>query len=196
MNRKITLSIVLIAIIALVLATWFVHNYISELQKQNSELQTQNSELQDRNSELRAQLRELQDQLRELQNQLAELQHNMGVAPDVKIIAFEWLGGFNPVGGLSLAHPVEVTAKNNGANDLSGLTLTVKLVYRETNTEVAGRGYVTQIDVIHAGGVLKFSGDIYASLGSFSKDSAVCVITLTLGDVVLDEWTRSLDTVY
>jgi len=195
MNKKIILSIVLITIIALALAAWFVHNQISDLHNQISYLQTQNSELQDQNSELRDQNTDLQDQLRELQNQLIELQNKIDVASDVKIIAFEWIGGFNPIGGLTLAHPVKVTVKNMGVKDVSGLTLTVKLVYVDTQTEV-GQGYVKQIDMILAGEILEFSDSIWATLGSFSKDSAVCVVTLTLGDVVLDEWTRNLETVY
>jgi uncharacterized membrane protein (DUF106 family) len=209
MNKKIALSTVLIAIIALALATWFVHNQISdlqnqinELQEQNEELQEQNTELQDQNTDLQDQLSELQnqktelqDRLSELQNQLSELQNKIDIARDVKITAFEWIGGFNPVGGLTLAHPVKVTVKNMGINDISGLTLTVKLVYVDTYTEV-GQGYVKQIDIIHAGEILEFSGEIWATIGSFSKDSAVCVITLTLGNVVLDEWTRNLETVY
>jgi len=195
MNKKIALSTVLIAIIALALATWFVHNQISDLQNQINELQEQNEELQEQNSELQDQNTDLQDQLSELQNQLSELQNKIGIARDVKITAFEWIGGFNPVGGLTLAHPVKVTVKNMGINDISGLTLTVKLVYVDTYTEV-GQGYVKQIDIIHAGEILEFSGEIWATIGSFSKDSAVCVITLTLGNVVLDEWTRNLETVY
>jgi len=188
MNKKIALSTVLIAIIALALATWFVHNQISDLQNQINELQEQNEELQEQNTEL-------QDQNTDLQDQLSELQNKIDIARDVKITAFEWIGGFNPVGGLTLAHPVKVTVKNMGINDISGLTLTVKLVYVDTYTEV-GQGYVKQIDIIHAGEILEFSGEIWATIGSFSKDSAVCVITLTLGNVVLDEWTRNLETVY
>lgn len=137
----------------------------------------------------------MQNQTDELQNQLSELQKLIDYAGDVKITAFNWLGGFNPVGGLTLAFPVQVTIKNMGVYDVSGLTLTVKLVYIETQTEV-GQGYTKQIGVIHAGEIQKWSGEIWAGIGSFSKDSAVCVITLSLGNLVLDEWTRSLETVY
>jgi len=153
MNKKITLSVVLIAIIALALTTWFVHNQISDLQ------------------------------------------NKINIARDVKITGFLWIGGFHPVGGLTLAHPVNVTVKNMGVNDVSGLNLTVKLLYIDTGAEV-GLGYVRQIDIIHAGEILEFSGEIWAAIDSFSKDSAVCVVTLTLGDIVLDKWTRSLEKVY
>jgi uncharacterized protein YigA (DUF484 family) len=180
MKRK-ALALALVMIVALSLATWFVYSQISQLQNQISELQAQNSELQ--------------DQLSELQNQLSELQNLIDYAHDVKIIAFNWSGGFYPVVGVTLFHPVRVTIKNMGAYDVSGLTLTVKLVYVETQTEV-GRGDTKQIGVIHAGEILEFGGGILAGLGSFSKDSAVCVITLSLGNLVLDEWTRNLETVY
>jgi uncharacterized protein YlxW (UPF0749 family) len=187
--KKKALAIVLIAIIALALTTWFVYNQISALQNQISDLQAQNSELQDQNSDL-------QEKVSELQNQLAELQNKTGVASNVKITAFEWLGGLSPVIGLTLSHPVNVTVANAGVNDVRGLNLTAKLVYTGTQIEVDGRAYVKQIDVIHAGEVLEFSGDIWATMGSFSKDSARCVITLTWGDIVLDEWRRSLPSVY
>jgi TolA-binding protein len=195
MNKKITLSIVLIAIIALALASWVVHNHVSALQNQISELQTQNRELQDQNTDLQEQNTDLQEQLSELQNQLSELQNKTGVAPDVKITAFKWLGGFNPIVGVTLSHPVNVTIQNTGSNDVSGLSLTVKLLYIDTQTEV-GQGFAKQIDIIHAGEILEISGSIFATLGSFSKDSAECVMTLRCGDIVLDEWIRSLPTLY
>jgi hypothetical protein len=186
MNKKIAPSIVLIAIIGLALAAWFVHNQISGLQNQISKLQAENKKLQDQNTDL-------QDRLRELQNILAELQNKLNVARDVKITAFKWLDGSDwPVIGLYLSFPIEVTIENTGVNNVSGLNLTAKLVYVGSETEVAGRAYVKQIDIIHAGETLKFSGTIWAGWGLFSADSAVCVITLTLGDVVLDEWTRNI----
>lgn len=184
MKRK-ALAVVLIAIIALALASWFVYNQFSALQNQMNKLQTQNSELQDQNADL-------QEQIGELQDILAELQNKLDVARDVKITGFKWLGGFIPVVGLFLSCPIEVTVGNTGVNNVSGLNLTVRLVYVGTETEVAGHPYVAQIDVIHAGETLKFSGDIWAGYGLFSADSAVCVIRLSLADIVLDEWTRPL----
>ena len=186
--KRTGLAIILIVIISLSTTTWFVHNQISDLQNQINELQSQNSELQGQNTDL-------QDQLRELQNQLIELQNKIDIAHDVNITAVKWIGGFNPAIGLALVHPVKVTVKNMGINDISGLTLTVKLVYVDTYTEV-GQGYVKQIDIIHAGEILEFSGEIWAMIDSFSKDSAVVVATLTLGDIVLNEWTQHLETVY
>jgi predicted PurR-regulated permease PerM len=49
------LTIVLIAIIALALASWFVYNQFSTLQNQISELKAQNSELQEQIGELQNQ---------------------------------------------------------------------------------------------------------------------------------------------
>jgi hypothetical protein len=182
MKRK-ALALALVMIVALSLATWFVYSQISQLQNQIGELQAQNSELQEQN-------RDLQNQTDELQNQLSELQKLIDYAQDVKITAFKWVGGFNPVIGMALAHPVQVTIENMGVYDVSGLTLAVKLVYVDTQTEV-GQGFTKQIGVIHAGEILGFGGEIWATLGSWSADSAVCVSTLTLGDVVLDEYTYS-----
>jgi uncharacterized protein YlxW (UPF0749 family) len=195
MNKKIALSTVLIAIIALALSTWFVHNQISDLQNRISELQAQNDELQDQTSELQEKNSNLQKQIDDLQNRLLELQKTIDIASDVKIIDANWIGGFNPIVGVTLAHPVNVTVQNTGVNDVSGLNLTVKLLYKDTQTEV-GRGFAKQIDMIHAGEILEFSGYILATIDSFSADSAVCVVTLTLGDFVLDEWTITLVTKY
>jgi hypothetical protein len=173
-KRKI-LVIVTVTVIAILVASFFVYAQINALQNQISELQTQNSELQDQNT---------------------DLQNKLYLARYVRITDFKWFGGINPVAGLTLAFPVEVTVENTGVNDVSGLALTVKLVYVGTETMAAWHPYVKRIDIIHAGETLKLSGDIWAEMGSFSKDSVVCVITLSSGDFVLDEWTQTLETVY
>ena len=69
--KRTALAIVL-TVIALSVATWFIHNQISGLQNQNSALQTQNGELQDQNSNLQDQLGELQDQNGEQQDRLTD----------------------------------------------------------------------------------------------------------------------------
>jgi hypothetical protein len=173
-KRKI-LVIVTVTVIAILVASFFVYTQINALQNQISELQTQNSELQDQNT---------------------DLQNKLYLARYVRITDFKWFGGINHVAGGTLAFPVEVTVENTGVNDVSGLTLTVKVVYVGNETMAAWHPYVEQIEVIHAGEVLKLSGDIWAQMGSFSKDSAVGVITPMLSDFVFDEWTQTLETVY
>jgi regulator of replication initiation timing len=185
MDKKIALSIVLIAIIALALATWFVHNQISDLQNQINELQEQNEELQEQNSELQDQNSELQDLNSELQNQLIELE-NMINARDVKITDFEWIGGYHSLGQVNLFQNFKVTIKNMGNNTVSGLTVSVKLLSVGTNA------YTKQIDIICAGQIVEIYGDVWVgNIGSYAH-SAVGEVTLTWGDVLLDQWTRNL----
>jgi type II secretory pathway pseudopilin PulG len=165
MNKKIALSIVLIAIIALALATWFVHNQISDLQNQISKLQNQNNELQ--------------NQISELQNQLIELE-NIDTARDVKITDFDWIGGYHSLGQVNLFQKFKATIKNMGNNNANGLSLSVKLLSVGTNAKIDE--YTKQIDIICAGQIVEISG--FVSVG---------VITLTLGDVLLDQWIQNLE---
>lgn len=177
MNKKITLSTVLIAIIAVALATWFVHNQISDLQNQIDKLQAQNSELQDQNSEL--------------QNQLIELENMINMTRDVKITNFEWLGGYHSLGQVNLFQIFKVTIENMGNNNVSGLTLSVKLLMAVYTKDQIDE-YTEQIDIIRAGQIVEIYGDVSVGvIGSYAH-TAVGVVTLTLGDVLLDHWTRNL----
>jgi cell division protein FtsB len=184
MNRKIISSIALITIVALSIASGFGYYQILTQQNQISELQDQNNELQD-------QINELQDQNSELQSQLNELE-NINAAHDVKIIAFEWVSGFNPIVGITLGNDVKVTVKNMGVNDVSGLNLTVRLLLKENRIELAySRGFSEQINVLHAGESREISHMIYYSLANMPTNVTECVSTLRLGDFVLDEWAHS-----
>jgi predicted PurR-regulated permease PerM len=177
LNRKTVLSVLLIAIIALALASWVVHNQISELQNQIDKLQAQNSELQDQNSEL--------------QNQLIELENMINITRDVKITNFEWLGGYHSLGQVNLFQNFKVTIENMGNNNVSGLTLSVKLLMA-VYTKAEIDEYTTQIDIIRAGQIVEIYGDVSVGvIGSYAH-TAVGVVTLTLGDVLLDHWTRNL----
>ena len=191
MNRK-ALAIVLITIIALSVATWFVHNQISELQDQISALQTQNGELQNQNSDLQDQLGELQDQNGEQQDRLADFTFELAKARHlrVEITAFKWLGGFNPIGGLLLGHPVNVTVQNDEVIPVCGLTLNFRLVHKDKGTQIGSSG-ATRIDRLNAGESREIGGAVYTTIGT-SLDDAACAVTLTVGDIVLDEWTHSL----
>jgi hypothetical protein len=104
MNKKITASAVIIVIVAVFIATWFVHSQISNLQIQNSELQDQ--------------VNELQEQLRNLENSIK----------GVRILAFDWTSGWGPgAGGLQWGRAFNITLQNLGNSAVEGLSVHVKL---------------------------------------------------------------------
>jgi len=177
-KRKI-LVIVTVTVVSLLVTAVFVYSQISELQNQISKLQAQNKELQDQTSELEDQVATLQAQNSGLQDKLDE---KCGVSP-VQITGTERVGWY-PIGGVTIASAVIVTVWNNGSTDISGLTLTVRLLSGNNEVNAIGRGFVTQIDGLRAGESREFSGTI-----SYRIDSAFMVeSTITLGDVFLDEY--------
>jgi chaperonin cofactor prefoldin len=183
MNKKIAASAVIILIVIVSIATWLVNNQISGLQSQNSDLQEQIDELQD-------QINSLKDQNSELQSQLNELE-NINAAHDVKITAFAWVGGYSSLGQVNLFQSYRVTIKNMGNNNVSGLTLYVELLSVGTDRTIGD--YTSQIDFIHAGEIVEIGGLVSVGrIGSYAH-TAVGVITLTVGDVLLDRWTRNLE---
>jgi hypothetical protein len=183
MNRKITPSIALITIIALAITGGFCfyqtvtqQNKISELQNQNIELQTQNIELQEQNSQL--------------QNHLIDLENMIDAARDVKITGFEWRGDYHHLGQVNLFQAFKVTIQNMGSNNASGLTLSVELLSSGLNRKI--NDYTTQIGFIRAGETREVVGDVSVGVIDNYTSNAVGVITLSLGDVPLDKWTRNL----
>jgi cell division protein FtsB len=201
MKRKAS-AIVLIAIVALSVTTWIIYYQISELQNQIGKLQAQNSELQDQNKALQAQVSEIQDQLDESQNQsntrqdyLRDITYELALERPLRVLItkFKWVGDFNPIGGLTIGYSVKVTVQNTDVISVSGLTLTVRLLNKGTIIEVKySRGFSTGIDQLKAGESREISGQILATLDSFSTDSAVCAVRLTVRDIVLDEGTYNL----
>jgi hypothetical protein len=119
-------------------------------------------------------------------NQISELQN---LIKNVKIAEFEWESGFNPIVGLTLGNRVNVTVQNSGSDDISGLTLAVKLVYNGTELETS-KGFTEQIDTLRAGESLEISGWIYYYLSNWGLNGAECISTLMWGKVVLDEQTK------
>jgi regulator of replication initiation timing len=195
--KRTALAFILILVVALSAATWLVNNQISQLQIQNSDLQKQVDELQDQINELQHQNKELQDQNSELQDQNGELQNqlfeleNINAAHDVKITAFAWVGGYSSLGQVNLFQSYRVTIKNMGNNNVSGLTLYVELLSVGTDRTIGD--YTSQIDFIHAGEIVEIGGLVSVGrIGSYAH-TAVGVITLTVGDVLLDRWTRNLE---
>lgn len=186
MNRKIALGAFLIAIIALALAAWFVQNQISTLQSQNSELQAQNDELQEQNSDLQNQTSELQDQIGFLQDRLQEkLNVNYEGSP-VRIVAvsdmdvFAWLGQ-------NLFAKVNVTILNNYSYPVSGLTLTTK--YNELTSSEGGVPFTIKIEELQAGESREIEAEVR---WIFSSGHNRLVVTLKLGDFVMDEWIEAV----
>ena len=182
--KRTAFAIVLITVIAVSVATLLVHNQISDLQNQISELQAQNNELEEQNEELQKQNSELQDQLIELENM-------SDVVPDVKITDFEWIGGYHHLGQVNLFQNFKVTIENMGNNNVSRLSLSVKLFSVRTDAEIDE--YTTQINIIRAGQIVEISGFVsVGDIGSYAH-TAVGVITLSLGDVLLDQWIQNLE---
>jgi hypothetical protein len=178
MNRKIISSIALITIIALAVASGFGYYQIITQQNQISELQNQINELQDQNGEL--------------QNPVIELENMLDVAHDVKIKNFEWIGGYHSLGQMNLFQAFKVTIENTGDKNASGLTLTVKLLSAGTKAMIDE--YTAKISAhdTRAGQIVEISGSV--SVGEIRSyvHFAVGVVTLTLGDVLLDQQTRNL----
>jgi cell division protein FtsB len=197
MNRKIILSIALVTIVVLAVACGFCYNQIcsqqnqiSELQDQNSELQAQNGDLQNQIRELQANNSELQDQNSELQNQLIELENMIDIAHDVKIIDFEWIGSYHSLGQVNLFQNFNVTIQNMGNNTVSGLTLSVKLLSLSGTTKIGE--YTKQIDIICPGQIVELYGDVSVGVIGDYAYTAVGEVTLTLGDVLLGQLKRNL----
>jgi predicted RNase H-like nuclease (RuvC/YqgF family) len=182
MNKKVIASAVIIVIVAASIATWLVNNQISELQSQNSDLQNQISELQD-------QINELQNQNSELQNQLNELE-NINAAHDVKIAAFEWVGDYHSLGQVNLFQNYKVTIQNMGDNNASGLYISVKLL--STGTKATMEEHAGPINTISAGQIMEISGSVSVGYVGSYVPTAVGEVTLTVGDVLLDQQTRNL----
>jgi cell division protein FtsL len=193
-KRKV-LVVVAVTIIALLGASFLVYTQISELQNQigalraqNGEVQNQLNELENQLSELQLQNREQQDRLNDFTNELAKTRHLK-----VEITAFEWIGGFNPIGGQWLGHPVNVTIQNNDVVPFLGIELRVVLANENTGAEI-GTGGIT-IDRLDAGESREIYIDsMHGPRTSLINDLnySVCVVKLALGDIVLDEGTYSI----
>jgi hypothetical protein len=108
----------------------------------------------------------------------------------VKITAFTWKGGFYPIVCVTLSHPINVAVQNDDVIPVSGLTLTFRLVNKDRGTQIGSSG-ATRIDRLNAGESREIGGAVYTTIGT-SLDYAVCVVTLTVGDIVLDKGTYSL----
>jgi predicted PurR-regulated permease PerM len=154
MKRK-ALTVILIIVIALSVASWLVYNQISKLQNQISELRAQNDELQEQNSDLQDLIN---NQIRELQEQFNESYKNS----PVRIVSVSYLGGFNPVVGGIIASDVHVTVMNNYTSALSGVTLTTKFL--DSTGNVTGLPFTYQVDELQAGESREIKAWVYWQL--------------------------------
>ena len=180
MNRKIALGAAVIAVALLTVAGLLVYAQFSSLQEQIQDLQAQNGELLNR---------EQQDRLKDFTNELAKTRPLL-----VEITAFAWLGGFNPIGGVTLSHPVNVTVQNNDAIPVYGLTLTVRLQNKDSGALIGSEGQ-TRIDIIGAGESQVVGGFALTTLtidGSSPLNNGECFVRLSAGEIILDEWTASI----
>ena len=176
----------------------------SELQEQLDEQQTRNDELQNQTNDLQLQISEIQNQLNASQNQISILQNQVSEQLDALreatyelarerplkalISKFEWDWSFDPFGGLTVVYTANVTVSNIDVTALGGLTLNVKLLKKGTLIEPYGSsGFTTQIGILQAKESRVIPSKIFATVGTISRDSAVCSITLTAGDIVVDE---------
>jgi cell division protein FtsL len=188
-KRK-AIALILIIVIALSVASWLVYNQISELQNQISELNAQNGDLHEQISELQEQNTELQNQTGELNEQLNELQNRTYRGLDVEIIGFEWFGGWNPFGSLTIEGDANVTVQNNEAYAISGFNLTLTLVSKSTDKALSIQA-VVPIGTLHAFEIREIKSWAYWDVGD-NLGNAECVVVLRLGNFVVDKQTFAL----
>ncbi len=103
---------------------------------------------------------------------------------DVEITAFSAQAYWNPVGGVLVGYPFNVTIQNIGVNDVSGVTLMVIMLIGDSDL---GR-YSKHLDTLISGEMRVMRGEITKVLSQgVNPDWTICVATLMLGDTVLDE---------
>ena len=109
---------------------------------------------------------------------------------DAEIEEFEWVSGFTPYIGLTLVNTVNIAVRNTGSSDISGLVLSVKLVYNGTELDFS-QGFTEQIELLKSGEKLEISKWVFSYLGK-RPNGTECVSTLMLDGVILDERTDSI----
>jgi hypothetical protein len=108
----------------------------------------------------------------------------------VSISNFNWRSGVDSAPGwegVILRNMVNITIQNSGSNNVSGLTLTVKVV-ENGNEVIHSEGFSKNIDVLPAGESLKISEYVYSYV-SFRPEGAECISTLLQGKTILDNRT-------
>jgi len=108
----------------------------------------------------------------------------------VEISNFSWRSGIDSAAGwegIILRNMVNITIQNSGSKNVSGLTLTVKVVY-DGNEVIHSEGFSKNIDALAAGQSLKISEYVYSYV-AFRPEGAECVSTLLQGNTILDNRT-------
>jgi len=180
MKKAASLSIVALTIVCLAASAWLINSHIGSLNLQIADLQAQNSDLQNQTVVLHDQNRRLGERVDELLERLGE-----NYSSNAKIVGFEWIGGFNPIVGVTLFDPVNVTIRNDGANAVNGLSLGVRLINKYDDTQIGMSGG-TNIESLLPSETREVATGVYTAIGT-SLDDAACVITLKSGSTILDE---------
>jgi hypothetical protein len=177
-------AVILVIVVSLSIAAWFIHNQISCLQHQNSNLQDHINELQDHINELQDQNRDLHDKNDELQKQLGLLQKRIDYEPEVLIENFSSPYGWQNVVGMTIAITFNVTIRNTGISDIEGLTVEIKRFKVDEDPYNLTR----KLDILHAGETTEFQDSFIVGWNLYFSNfhDRSLVATLKLGEVVLD----------
>ena len=197
MNRKIALGAAVAAFALLTVSAWLVYAQFSSLHEQIADLQTRNSALESQNSDLQNQTIQLRNETRQLHERIGELLEQLGEnsSSPVRIVDFEWDGGFYPIVGVTLIHPVKVTIRNDGDVAAGGLSIGVRLIDMNIGYQIGTSGGTDRIDPLQPKETRTVGVGAYTTVGT-SLQNAALVITLKQGSTVLDEWTRNIDFLY
>ena len=192
MKRKLLVIVTVFVVVLFVIASLFVYFQINTLQNQADSLETQNEEVQNQLNEVNNQLGELELQNREQQDRLCDFTYELAKARylKVEISEFQWIGGFNPVGGLLLGYPVNITVQNNDVVPLIGLKLRVSLIRERTGTEIGSPGGAT-LERLNAGESSVIRCEPWVPLNT-NLNNSVCMVALKIGDIILDEGTYGI----
>jgi cell division protein FtsB len=175
-----------------------LNNQTNDLQEQNNELLTQKAALQNQLNTLQSQLDDYENQTTQLQTRIDELeQHNLELQNQIdqlnqliiinssslmaKITNFT-ITGFAPLVGIWIWSDAHITVQNLGTNDLQGLTL--ELVHPEGYPEGAPSPS-GKIENLTAG---EEKTIIVEGVSYVLGPGPHFVVTLKLGDVILDEY--------
>jgi regulator of replication initiation timing len=187
--KKQILIIVTVTVIALLVASFFVHSQISELQTQIGFLRAQNGEVQDQLSELENQLSELQLQSREQQDRLNDFTNELAKARHLRVEITDCSkGSGGPIVGVTFIIGIHVIIQNNDVIPVSGLTASATLVNKENGAQIGDTG-VVNMGRLNAGESGNFTVPVLYNINSLTLiSSAECVIVLAAGNVILDQF--------
>jgi hypothetical protein len=190
MNKKIVFGAIIDVTLLIAVSGWLIYGQLSILQTQITDLAAQNSDSQSQLNDLQEQLRglkltnrELQDRLNDFTSELAKQRHLK-----IAITDFMWERGFHPIVGVTLIHPYNVTIQNDDAVPAFGLTLTATLI--RGGIKIGDEG-VMRINRLNVGATEVSAYGPLTPVGT-NLDGAECIVTLSVGGIILDEWTGNI----